>query len=55
MHPEQKPTPQEMKEWIEEIKRKHEARKRAIADGKIITKESKENENTGICNKEGTV
>ena len=42
-----KPTPEQMKEWIEDIKRKHEERKKAIADGTIITKD-KGNEDPGI-------
>lgn len=40
-----KPTPKQMKEWTEDIKRKMEERKKDIANGKIITKE---NEHTGI-------
>ena len=43
----EKPTPETMKEWIEDIKRKMEDRKKVIADGKIITKD-KDNEDTGI-------
>ena len=37
-----KPTPQQMKEWIEDIKRKMEERKKVIADCKIITKDTKD-------------
>lgn len=34
------------KQWIEEIRQKHEAKKRAVRDGVIITKDSDDNENT---------